>query len=206
MGSVRRLLLEYGVAALAIVVVVLLRQLLDPILGDNQPFCTLYGAVAIAVWYGGYRPALAATALGYLAANYLFIEPRGSVVVRGIGDVVGLSAYLFSCAIIIGFGEAIHRSRRRLEDEKKRVQESEAARQAAAQQLQIVSESTEEVLAESEQRFRQLAESINEVFWMADPQITEMLYISPAYERVWGRSLPESLRATQVFSGRCTSR
>ena len=88
MGNVRRLLLEYGVAALAIVVTVLLRQLLDPILGENQPFCTLYGAVAIAVWYGGYRPALAATALGYLAANYLFIEPRGSVVIRGIGDVV----------------------------------------------------------------------------------------------------------------------
>jgi PAS domain S-box-containing protein len=45
----------------------------------------------------------------------------------------------------------------------------------------------EAVLAESEQRFRQLAENINEVFWMADPQTTEILYISPAYEQVWGR-------------------
>jgi PAS domain S-box-containing protein len=47
---------------------------------------------------------------------------------------------------------------------------------------------SEQVLAQSEERFRQLAESINEVFWMADPQTTEVLYISPAYERVWGRS------------------
>src|SRR6516165_8569789 len=46
----------------------------------------------------------------------------------------------------------------------------------------------EAVLAESEGRFRQLAENVNEVFWMADPQTTEVLYISPAYERVWGRS------------------
>jgi PAS domain S-box-containing protein len=46
----------------------------------------------------------------------------------------------------------------------------------------------EAVLAESEQRFRQLAENIHEVFWMADPQTTQILYISPAYERVWGRS------------------
>jgi PAS domain S-box-containing protein len=45
-----------------------------------------------------------------------------------------------------------------------------------------------EVLAESEERFRQLAENINEVFWMADPQATEILYISLAYEQVWGRS------------------
>jgi PAS domain S-box-containing protein len=46
----------------------------------------------------------------------------------------------------------------------------------------------EKVLAESEERFRQLAENINEVFWMTDPQTTQLLYISPAYERVWGRS------------------
>src|SRR5262249_45925814 len=46
----------------------------------------------------------------------------------------------------------------------------------------------EKVLAESEQRFRQLAENIKEVFWMADPQVSEILYISPAYEQVWGRS------------------
>src|SRR5262249_59776101 len=46
----------------------------------------------------------------------------------------------------------------------------------------------EAVLAESEQRFRQLAENIKEVFWMGDPQTTKVLYISPAYERVWGRS------------------
>jgi PAS domain S-box-containing protein len=186
--DVRRFHLEFGVAVLAIVAVICLRWLLDPILGDNQPFCTLYGAVAIAVWYGGYRPALVATAFGYLMANYLFIEPRGSVVIRGRGDFVGLLAYLFSCSIIIGFGEAMRRGRRKLKDEKAKVQVSKAAHQAATQQLQIVTESTEAVLAESERRFRQLAESINEVFWMADPQSTQILYISPAYERVWGRS------------------
>jgi PAS domain S-box-containing protein len=43
-------------------------------------------------------------------------------------------------------------------------------------------------LYEAEGRFRQLAESINEVFWMTDPQVTEILYVSPAYERIWGRS------------------
>jgi PAS domain S-box-containing protein len=41
---------------------------------------------------------------------------------------------------------------------------------------------------ESERRFRQLAEHINEVFWLSDPPRTQLLYVSPTYEKIWGRS------------------
>jgi PAS domain S-box-containing protein len=44
-----------------------------------------------------------------------------------------------------------------------------------------------EKLFESEQRFRQLAENIQEVFWMTDVQKSQMIYVSPGYEAVWGR-------------------
>jgi PAS domain S-box-containing protein len=40
----------------------------------------------------------------------------------------------------------------------------------------------------SEEKFRQLAENIKEVFWMMNAAGTEILYISPAYEQIWGRS------------------
>jgi PAS domain S-box-containing protein len=46
----------------------------------------------------------------------------------------------------------------------------------------------EEALRESEQRFRQVAESIDEVFWLVDVIKGRTIYISPAYEKVWGRS------------------
>jgi PAS domain S-box-containing protein len=49
-------------------------------------------------------------------------------------------------------------------------------------------EEAEQALAESEMRFRQLAESIDQVFWMVDLATEQVLYISPAYERIWGRS------------------
>ncbi len=53
----------------------------------------------------------------------------------------------------------------------------------------------EQALRESEERFRQLAENITEsVFWISDPTQLQMLYVSPAYERIWGRSC-ESLYA-----------
>lgn len=43
-------------------------------------------------------------------------------------------------------------------------------------------------LRESEERFRELAETIEEVFWITDPNKQRMLYVSPAYEKIWGRS------------------
>uniref|UniRef100_B8HJX9 histidine kinase n=1 Tax=Cyanothece sp. (strain PCC 7425 / ATCC 29141) TaxID=395961 RepID=B8HJX9_CYAP4 len=47
----------------------------------------------------------------------------------------------------------------------------------------------EQALRESEERFRQLAENITEsVFWMSDPKARQFLYISPAFERIWGHS------------------
>jgi len=43
-------------------------------------------------------------------------------------------------------------------------------------------------LKQTQARFLDIAETIDEVFWMADPAVTRMIYISPGYERVWGRS------------------
>ena len=53
----------------------------------------------------------------------------------------------------------------------------------------------EKALRESEERFRQVVEMIKEVFWLSNPDKTEILYVSPAYEAIWGRSC-ESLYAS----------
>ena len=44
----------------------------------------------------------------------------------------------------------------------------------------------ETALMESEERFRQLADNIQEVFWVVSPDWKRVYYISPAYESVWG--------------------
>lgn len=44
-----------------------------------------------------------------------------------------------------------------------------------------------EIIRESEQRFRQLAVNIPEVFWLGSLDWQEVYYISPAYERIWGK-------------------
>jgi two-component system cell cycle sensor histidine kinase/response regulator CckA len=60
-------------------------------------------------------------------------------------------------------------------------------RQAAQQQNHYLKEA-EQALRESEVRFRDIAEKIREVFWVTDAAKTQMLYISPAYEEIWGRT------------------
>jgi len=45
---------------------------------------------------------------------------------------------------------------------------------------------TATALAESERRFRQMAETINEVFWMSSIDNSRQIYISPAFEAIWG--------------------
>ena len=103
----------YGFALVAAIAAVLVRWLLDPLVGDLFPFITLFGAVAGAVWFGGYRPAILAAVLGYLACQYLFVPPRGVLGLTAV-NIVGLVAYAVTCALIIGFGQAAMVAKRRI--------------------------------------------------------------------------------------------
>src|SRR5580698_7736017 len=50
------------------------------------------------------------------------------------------------------------------------------------------SKQVEQALRSSEEKFRQLAENIREVFWIMPPETDEIPYVSPAFEQVWGRT------------------
>ncbi len=105
--------MSYLFAMAALVAAVLLRLLLDPLMGDALPLVTLFGAVAAAAWVGGYRSGVLVAILGYVACGYLFIPPRGRLGLESLGNVVGLVAYLFTCALIIAFGEVSRIARAR---------------------------------------------------------------------------------------------
>ncbi|WP_190740732.1 response regulator [Phormidium tenue] len=49
----------------------------------------------------------------------------------------------------------------------------------------------EAALRQSEEKFRQLAEHIDSVFWIYEPQQRQFVYVSPAYDSIWGRQREE---------------
>ena len=47
--------------------------------------------------------------------------------------------------------------------------------------------------------FQQLAENIDEGFWMTDPRKKKLFYLSPAYLKIWGRPLKTLLQKPKAF-------
>lgn len=57
-----------------------------------------------------------------------------------------------------------------------------------------------DALRESEERFRTLAESIEDVFYITDLDRGELIYLSPGYERIWGRSVASLMANLNSFA------
>jgi PAS domain S-box-containing protein len=76
----------------------------------------------------------------------------------------------------------------------------EEARTAAAYDSQPLKGADEfaefsRALRESEDRFRQVSHCIRDVFYMVEADWSRVLYVNPAYEEVWGRSVETLLQS-----------
>jgi PAS domain S-box-containing protein len=57
----------------------------------------------------------------------------------------------------------------------------------------------EQKLKEAERKFRLMTEAIQDVFWISTPGVTEMVYISPGYERIWRKSVESLYKSPHSF-------
>ncbi|MCF2971719.1 PAS domain S-box protein [Synechococcus sp. Nb3U1] len=69
----------------------------------------------------------------------------------------------------------------------------------AAHQLKERQRQSEEALRESEFRFLQLAENTQQLFWITTVYSKDLLYVSPACETIWGRSVEDSYANPQAW-------
>jgi two-component system CheB/CheR fusion protein len=143
--------------------------LIGPYFGEVFAFAPFLVPVMAAAWVGGLRPTLLAMAAGYLIVAMFYMSP-GTIIVQGKDNLAALAVYLLLGLSSGLLAELLHRARQTAE--------------ATSERLRIALLS----MQESEQRFRQLAENIQKVFWMSDPLKEKVLYVSPAYEEIWGRS------------------
>jgi two-component system cell cycle sensor histidine kinase/response regulator CckA len=66
-----------------------------------------------------------------------------------------------------------------------------ATERIAELETTTVAECMQPEAAETEDHLRELVEHIPEVFWVHDTSVDQMAYVSPAYETIWGRAVPD---------------
>jgi K+-sensing histidine kinase KdpD len=109
-------LLCYGIAVVSTSLVVLVRKLMDPLLGDHLPFGPMLIAVVVTAWVGGWKPSLLSLFLGLGTAAYLFMPPRWSFKIDLVEHQVELILYFFVGITTIVLFESVRKARQRAED------------------------------------------------------------------------------------------
>jgi PAS domain S-box-containing protein len=132
--------------------------------------------VIIAAYLGGVGPGLVATLVAAFGADYLFID-AGSVSL--IADVQSLrwDSFVVIGVVVSALNQALHASTTR----------ADASRLSAEQAL-VERNRTEAALRASEERIREITDTISEVFWLSNPEKSHLEYVSRAYETIWGRT------------------
>jgi PAS domain S-box-containing protein len=105
-----RWILRYGAALVATGLALLLRKVFDPILGSHSQYLTIFPAVIFSAWYCGVGPSVLATLAAFFGEKYWFLEPRGSLAVADVGQIISAVIYLLAAAFIITLTEMNRRA------------------------------------------------------------------------------------------------
>jgi len=106
---------RYFIGLVATVLALLLRRLLDPVLGDYSPYITLYPTIVFLAIYVGVGPSVASAIVGVLGVTQWFMEHRSLFNLGVPAHIAGSSIFLLVSASIIAAGEAGRRSQMRLQ-------------------------------------------------------------------------------------------
>ena len=111
----KSMLFRYGLAVLVTAAALLLRQVLDPYLGNYTPFITMFPTVALLAAYVGLGPSALSVLLGLFGVAYWFVPPRHSFAVwEQPANLIATVVYLIFGAVMVAGGEWSRRSRIKL--------------------------------------------------------------------------------------------
>jgi signal transduction histidine kinase len=102
---------RYGLAVVAAIFALWLRQLLFPLLGAGNPYHTAWAAVVFSAWYCGVGPSIVTALLSVLGVWYFFVPPFGSFAIQAPKTAIsGMVGFLVFSGFIIALGESNRRT------------------------------------------------------------------------------------------------
>jgi PAS domain S-box-containing protein len=116
------------------------------ILRAGVPFILFFPAVMVSAWYGGFWPAILATALSTCAAEYIFISPYKGTPVTHTELGAGVVIFVLVNITIAALAESMHRARRRAEQH---ARESRDTRELTELLASIVESSDDAIIGHS---------------------------------------------------------
>jgi signal transduction histidine kinase len=162
----RHILAPYVIACLATLAALFIRSALNPLLGDQVAYVTLFPTLAFCAWYCGVGPSILSLILSLFAVHYWMI-PSAAPPNPNTARSLGMLAFLLASAIVVYIGEAHRRENERMRKEQRgleeRVQERTEALDNANQSLHALSARLLQLQDEERRRFaRELHDSVGQ--------------------------------------------
>ena len=105
---------RYGLAIAAAISALLLRRLFSPLLGESNPYHTVWVAVVFAAWYCGLGPSVVTAVVSWVGVWYWFLPAANSFALQNPqSELFGMLGFLTFSGLIIALGETNRRSRAR---------------------------------------------------------------------------------------------
>jgi signal transduction histidine kinase len=133
----------FAAAFAAAAIALTLRWLLNPVLGTDLPYITLFPAIAFAAWYCGIGPSAISTVIMALGAQYSIVTPR-QLLPSNLSQWLGVLAFGLVCAVLIAMGEVHRRREHILLDAHRRMEQTVDVR---TQELHDANQSLRELTA-----------------------------------------------------------
>lgn len=204
-GSVSHAVRRYGLATVAAIVALWLRQMLSPLFGDGNPYHTLWPAIVFAAWYCGLGPSILAASIGLVGVWYWFLPPYNSFNLQDPkAQISGMIGFLVFSSLIIALGEANRRSvarnkwteeqLRNAQDElERKVQERTAGLNLATENLRELSSQLQQIRDEERRHIsRELHDSVGQLLAALSMNIAIVQCQSDKLDSLGARAVSEN--------------
>lgn len=148
---------RYSIAVACSLLAVILRWLLDPVLGHVAFYVTIHIVVAYCAIVCGYAPAIVTALVGFLGILYWFVDPRHSLAAFRPSEIHGVVGFFLLTIVLIALGEAVRSKQLRLNHTVDALTREVAEKQQAQQALRAAHDELEQRV---EARTRELSQTL----------------------------------------------